>query len=490
MAATNGSGGEDSGRAAGQWRWWHHLGWLLLPAWFPPLAWGGWWWLLVVLLIPAQIGWMVLLFATADERRLDRRAATASAIPPGDPLDVGCGRPAGAGRLPSPGRGRLASDAVARHLVAGVGQVCGLAQHPTGAWLAVGGTDGRVQLWAGIGTAEPAPVAAMAHRAPVSALAASPDGRLLATTGTGGTLTVWDVTRPENPHCVLTLVQPSGCRTLPALDLGPGGLLAFGGENGQIVVWDLSRPGLLRRVGQIRLAPQVVPRGGLTGAFAVRFSPDGRFLVAGGRPRNGAPARIWRLDDPQGPRPVAKLQPHRTAMFGTEPPMCHDLAFSPRRSLLVTASEYDYRVHTGDYDYYHPQLHDSAVVIWDVHDPSRPRGLVTLGERGGDTPTGWRNRPNRASPTTLAGHADTARVVSISPDDTRLATGSDDHHVLVWDITDPADPACLATLACTGPMRALAFTPDSRFLISAADDDDRVTIWDPPRTGSNRVTGS
>jgi WD40 repeat protein len=304
-------------------------------------------------------------------------------------------------------------------------------------------------------------------------------------------VTVWDVTRPENPSRVLNMIQPGGCRTLLALDLGPSGLLVFGGEDGQIVVWDLSRPGQLRRVGQVELAPRPVPRGGPTGAFAARFSPDGRFLVAGGRPKSGAPARIWRLDDPQGPHPVAKLQPHRTSPFGMEPSTCHDLAFSSRRSLLVTASEYDYWIYTGEYDYYHPQLHDSAVVIWDVHNLSRPRGLVTLGERGGDTPLNWRNRPNRATPTTLAGHADTARVVSISPDGTRLATGADDRQVLVWDITNPADPTCLATLACSGPVQALTFTPDSCLLASAADDnDDRVMIWDVPRTVANRIPGS
>jgi WD40 repeat protein len=76
---------------------------------------------------------------------------------------------------------------------------------------------------------------------------------------------------------------------------------------------------------------------------------------------------------------------------------------------------------------------------------------------------------------TLEGHGDYVISVAFSPDSTRLASGSDDKKVKIWDARSGA---CLQTLEGHGDyVISVAFSPDSTRLASGSYDK-KVKIWD------------
>ncbi|KAK5661879.1 hypothetical protein OQA88_9987 [Cercophora sp. LCS_1] len=77
---------------------------------------------------------------------------------------------------------------------------------------------------------------------------------------------------------------------------------------------------------------------------------------------------------------------------------------------------------------------------------------------------------------TLEGHRDSVQSVAFSPDGQRLASGSNDQTVKIWD---PASGQCLQTLeGHYNLVQSVAFSPDGQRLASGSNDQ-TVKIWDP-----------
>ncbi|KAK3360107.1 HET-R [Lasiosphaeria hispida] len=77
---------------------------------------------------------------------------------------------------------------------------------------------------------------------------------------------------------------------------------------------------------------------------------------------------------------------------------------------------------------------------------------------------------------TLEGHRGWVQSVAFSPDGQRLASGSRDETIKIWD---PASGQCLQTLqGHRGSVRSVAFSPDGQRLASGSDDE-TIKIWDP-----------
>ncbi|GAA3156181.1 hypothetical protein GCM10020255_037250 [Rhodococcus baikonurensis] len=150
------------------------------------------------------------------------------------------------------------------------------------------------------------------------------------------------------------------------------------------------------------------------GIVTATFSPDGRFLVAGGRQ---ATLRVW---------DVAKWGEESAPIFATEPngTTVHYLgvAFSPDGRELAAGT-------TG-----------REVVRWDMSDPARPAPLPAL--------TGFSSYVNE---------------LNYGKDGTRLAAGSSDNSVRVWD---PRTGALIETLPDSGAVTTVDYSDDGRNLVT------------------------
>ncbi|MGH2630630.1 MAG: BTAD domain-containing putative transcriptional regulator [Actinomycetota bacterium] len=381
------------------------------------------------------------------------------------------------------------------------------------------------------------------HGAFINDAAFSPDGSRLATAGDDGTLKVWDASSGdlvaarsgganawapsfnEDGSVVATLFSPAGSAlgTVGVLDLDNGRIrtygslpdfpndvslspdgtkvaVASGGIPGVIAVIDLESRKVLELRGK-----------GDWGFTSVSWSPDGRYLAAGG----------W---DPTVSVWVAATGDLRYTLVGhTQSAMWVD--WSPDSSRLVTGSDdTTAKVWAIREDGYHELTtlatqegeisgvtfspdgeqvmtgtEESAARIWDVHPTGdaewtnvpitvgdvefvHDNRLMTSGRDGSpivvDLGTGRQrsiasfNRPERR-PVEM----DIFHPTDISPDGTAMAIRYADGSVVVRDI-----PSGEVLFDVATPVRAAGWSPDGQYLAAATRDRGSISIFD--RSGS------
>ncbi len=104
----------------------------------------------------------------------------------------------------------------------------------------------------------------------------------------------------------------------------------------------------------------------------------------------------------------------------------------------------------------------------------RQQAITQIQKAGGWRPSSASLLASEALLRTLIGHTDRICALAVLPDG-RLASGSGDHTIKLWN---PASGACVATFeGHSSSVNALAVLPDGR--LASGSDDPTIKLWDP-----------
>lgn len=260
------------------------------------------------------------------------------------------------------------------------------------------------------------------------------------------------LTGPRSAHAkdpVLQLETGGHMSLVRALVFTPGGKLISAGDDKKVRIWD---PDTGETLAILR---GEIGRGHGGKIYALAVSPDGRWLVAGGRMRDGeGGSHPLRLYDLKSRRLVALMAGHGGAVLS--------LDFSPDGRSLVSGGT------------------DDTAIVWDI---ATRKPLIRLNGHTGDvnaarfTADGrqivtasddltvrlWR-RADGALAGTLRGHADKVISLAVSRREGTIASGGFDGVIQLWN-GRTGDPLHRLAIQETEVM-GLAFAPDGATLLS------------------------
>ncbi len=334
---------------------------------------------------------------------------------------------------------------------------------PDGRALASAGTDGHVRIWEGTSGALLQTLAD--HVGLVGHVDWSPNGKLLASAGYDAHIRLWETTgdnaAPLKPTPVKRLAGHSDVVT--GLTFSPDGrTLATTSEEGTVKFWNVKSGTLNETIPvQSRL-------------WNLAWTQDGRYLASGELDR-----AFWVWD----------MQQHkqRTTFYGNLGPV-RAVAFTPDSGSLITANE-DGSVRVWD------MLSGQCIQNWQgfahtVHDVAWSPSSTQIASGGNDEIITIWDVATRVPLHLLRGHKMIIWGVSWSPDGRLVASCGEGSSVRIWDIANGAsagvltDPVLAKTL-----LFSTAWSPDgSRLAVGSYQQG--VLVYDLRTQTFQRVGGS
>jgi WD40 repeat protein len=371
-----------------------------------------------------------------------------------------------------------------------------IAWSPDGKNLATASEDQKIKIWDATSGLEIHTLEG--HFDSVQGVAFSPDGRRLATASLDRTVRIWDVGEGTERM----KLKGQGNRFGSVAFSPDGQLLAASGWGNDVLVWE-SATG--------RLAHTLT--GHASGVSSLSFNTEGDLLATGGMDRS---VRIW--DVAKG-KQVGLLMGHSGLVLA--------VAFRPKDSLVVSASEdrtvrgwgpsgelFSLRGHRGpvagvafSHDGRRLATAGTEVLVWDLdtaqdslsyNDQNEEMTAVAFDPRGAGfvTASGSLFKPEGAGeavfrdPTgrkvrSMTGHTGAVAAVAVSPDGNRIASGSFDTTVKIWDSATGRELFTLRGHKL--PVTTVAFSNNGRFIASGSgmvgtplslDTPGEIKLWD------------
>jgi WD40 repeat protein len=317
------------------------------------------------------------------------------------------------------------------NLAGHTGHVNGVAMSANGSYIVSGGYDQTVKLW----NARDGKLVRtlQGHQMAVYGVAIRADGKRIVSVGTRrektkpaeGEVKIWDV---DTGQALFTYHGQGALPRCVAMS-ADGKRFVTGGSDRIVKVWD-------GETGRDLFACL----GHELDIFTVGISADGRRIVS----RSGDQMRVWNVD------------------------------MTPESLILQEADREDWSVHfSGDGRWIVSEHGDRTIVTWDAETGqyAKPPMLTWSGH-------GPAVKVSELARTALKGHSESILCAAISPDGKRIATGSADQTVKLWDSDTGQEK--LALKGHTSPIRSLAFSPDGDRLVSG--DYTTIRVWHAPRT--------
>jgi eukaryotic-like serine/threonine-protein kinase len=319
---------------------------------------------------------------------------------------------------------------------------------------------------------QPTPVLLQGHTAPIAALLLTPDGDTLISAGDDAIIRVWNLacvrSNPESPDACPPRSLEGHQAWITHLALSADGKrLLSSGVDMSFFSWELSSGASTELVGHEGMVRTAI------------FSPDMRYIISSSADRT---VRIWdasthdllriieadvfeQLVSPDGQHLAMSTTDFKILLWSA-----NDLLTQPTPLTLIGHEGSPRLAFSPDSKYLASAGGDEQLFLWEVATATH---VVSLHE-----------------------HQDFIYTLQFSPDGKWLATAGDDKTVRLWDVacllaplTSPSKELCTRATVLLGHERSvldLAFSPDSKYLVSSSNDR-TVRLWDVEARQVSRV---